>query len=121
MFPKLHHEESPEKPQFNMATTLILDNSLSFCFTPSSPFLTIVFRPPPPISINLKNSTPPPPFMRGGGRGSVQTMNRLLDYGVTMDLHKESFIETGESCLHRLKITLWKELGHLVHKYRITI
>ena len=44
-----------------------------------------------------------------------------IDYGVTMDLHKKSFIETGESCLHWLKITLWKELGRLVQKYRITI
>ena len=38
-----------------------------------------------------------------------------------MDLQKKSFIETGESCLHWLKITLWKELGRLVQKYMITI
>ena len=43
------------------------------------------------------------------------------DYGVTMDLHKKPFIETGASCPHWLKITLWKELGGLVQKYRITI
>ena len=38
-----------------------------------------------------------------------------------MDLQKNSFIETGESCLHWLKITLWKELGRLVQKYMINI
>ena len=45
----------------------------------------------------------------------------IIDYGVAMDLQKKSFIETGESCPHWLKITLWKELGRLVQKYRITI
>ena len=45
----------------------------------------------------------------------------IIDYGVTMDLQKKSFIETGESCSHWLKITLWKELGRLVYKYKITI
>ena len=34
----------------------------------------------------------------------------IIDYGVMMDLQKKSFIETGESCPHWLKITLWKEL-----------
>ena len=38
-----------------------------------------------------------------------------------MDLRKNFFIETGEICLHWLKIGLWKELGRLVQKYRITI
>ena len=38
-----------------------------------------------------------------------------------MDLQKKSFIEPCESCPHWLKITLWKELGRLVKKYRITI
>ena len=38
-----------------------------------------------------------------------------------MGLQKKSFIETGESFLHRLTITLWKELGRLVQKYSITI
>ena len=45
----------------------------------------------------------------------------ITDYGVTMDLHKKPFTETGESCPHWLKITLWKELGGLVQKHRITI
>ena len=31
---------------------------------------------------------------------------------------KNSFIKSGESCPHWLKITLWKELGCLVQKYR---
>ena len=39
-----------------------------------------------------------------------------------MDIQKKYFIKTGESCLHWLKITLWKELGYrLVQKYRIAI
>ena len=32
----------------------------------------------------------------------------IVDYGVTMNLQKESFIEPAESCSHFLKITLWK-------------
>ena len=38
-----------------------------------------------------------------------------------MDLQKKSFTEPAESCFHWLKITLWKELGSLVQKYRIAI
>ena len=38
-----------------------------------------------------------------------------------MDLQKKSFIEPAESCLHWLKIILWKELGHLVQKYEVAI
>ena len=45
----------------------------------------------------------------------------IIDYGVTMDLQKMSFIETAESCPHWLKITLLKKLDCLVQKYRITI
>ena len=44
----------------------------------------------------------------------------IIDYGVTVDFQKKSFIKTGESCPHWLKITLWKELGGLVKKYRNT-
>ena len=45
----------------------------------------------------------------------------IIDYGVTMDLQKKSRNETGESYPHWLKITLWKELGRLVQKYKINI
>ena len=45
----------------------------------------------------------------------------IIDNGVTMDLLKKSFIETGESCSHWSKIKLCKELDSLVQKYRITI
>ena len=38
-----------------------------------------------------------------------------------MDLGKKSFVELAESCIHLLKIRLWKELGRLVQKYRIAI
>ena len=55
----LHHEESPEKPQYNMATPPIL---------PNPPFLAKIFRPPP-IPINFEKVDPPP--YEGGG---VRTM-----------------------------------------------
>ena len=42
-----------------------------------------------------------------------------MDYGVTMDLQKKSFIKPAESCPRWLKIPLWKELVRLVQKYRI--
>ena len=38
-----------------------------------------------------------------------------------MDLQKKSFIEPSKICPHWLKTILWKELGHLVQKYRIAI
>ena len=70
----LHHEESPEKPQYNMATPPFLDKHPPpppFCLTP--PFLEKIFRPPPFPSI-LKKSNPPPPFIKGG----VRTMQVLI-------------------------------------------
>ena len=39
----------------------------------------------------------------------------------SMDFQKKFFIKPAESCLHWLKIKLCKELGHLVHKYKIAI
>ena len=42
-----------------------------------------------------------------------------IGYSVTMNL--QFFFETGEICPQWLKIALLKELGNLVHKYRITI
>ena len=60
----LHHEESPEKPQYNMATP-----PPPVCLTP--PFLAKIFRPPP-ISINFQKADTPPPLMKG--RGWVRTM-----------------------------------------------
>ena len=47
--------------------------------------------------------------------------NNRLGMVVTIDLQKKSFIETGQSYPHWLKITLKKELGQIVQKYRITI
>ena len=47
--------------------------------------------------------------------------NDIIDYGVTMDFQKKSFIEPVESCPHQLKITLRNQLGRLVQKYRIAI
>ena len=40
----------------------------------------------------------------------------IIGYDVTMDFQKKSYIETGESCSHWLKITLWKELSRLFQK-----
>ena len=66
----LHHEESPEKPQYNMATPPFLDKPPPPILpNHSSPFLAKIFRPPPFPSI-LKKSNPS--FMKGGG--GVQTM-----------------------------------------------
>ena len=40
----LHHEESPEKPQYNMATPPVLENHPPFCLNYS--FLAKFFTPP---------------------------------------------------------------------------
>ena len=45
----------------------------------------------------------------------------IIDYGVTKDMEKKSFIEPAEGCSHWLKTTLWKKLGRLTRKYRIAI
>ena len=58
-FPTLHHEESPEKPQYNMATLHFWTTLPPILPHPSPPFLAKMFRPPPFPSI-LKRSTPPP-------------------------------------------------------------
>ena len=57
----LHHEESPEKPQYNMATSLFLDKPP---ILPNPPFLAKTF-------INFEKVEPPPPLYQGGG---VRTM-----------------------------------------------
>lgn len=51
-----HHEESPEKPEYNMETP-------PFCLTPL--FLVEMFTPRP-ISINF-GKVKLQPFMKGGG------------------------------------------------------
>ena len=43
----------------------------------------------------------------------------MVDYDVTMELEKVDY-GPSKSCLH-LKITLRKELGPLVEKYRIAV
>ena len=45
----------------------------------------------------------------------------IIYYGVTMDIRKKSFIKSAKSCPHWLKIKLWKDLGRLVQKYRISM
>ena len=61
----LHHEESPEKPQYNMATPISRHPS-PFCLTPS--FSSKYFQTPPIPSI-LKKSNPL--FMKGEGPNYV--------------------------------------------------
>ena len=61
----LHHDESPEKPQYNMATPPFLDKPP---ILPNPPFLAKILGPPFP-SI-LKKLTPPP-FMKEGGSNSA--------------------------------------------------
>ena len=63
----LHDEESPEKPQYNMATPL--DKPTSTSILPNTPFSSKNFQIPPFPSILKKLN---PPFMKGGG---VRTMN----------------------------------------------
>ena len=55
----LHHEESPEKPQYNMATLPFLDKPPPFCLPP---FLANIFRPPPPPFASILKKF-------GGGEG----------------------------------------------------
>ena len=69
----LHHEESPEKPQYNMATLPFHDKPPPFCLPP--PFLAKIFRPPPFPSI-LKILNPSPPLYEGGG---VRTMQSVFE------------------------------------------
>ena len=49
-----HHEESPEKLQYNMATPPFLDKPPHFAYPP--PFLAKIFRPPPFPSIFKKSN-----------------------------------------------------------------
>ena len=44
-----------------------------------------------------------------------------VNYGVKMDLQKNSFTKPAKSCPHWLDTTLRKELGRLAQKYRIAI
>ena len=51
-----HHEESPEKPQYNMATPLISRQTPPFCLTP--PFSSENVQTPPFPSILKKSKGP---------------------------------------------------------------
>ena len=65
----LHHEESPEKPCYNVATPPSLDNFLPpFCLTPPPPPF-LAKSSDPPISINFGKVNFPSLKERG-----VQTM-----------------------------------------------
>ena len=61
----LHHEESPEKPQYNMATSPFLDKPPTPNL-PNPPFSSKHFQTaPPPISINFEKVEPPSPLYEG--------------------------------------------------------
>ena len=62
-FPTLHHEESPEKPQYNMATLHFWTPPPHFA-SPLPPFSSKNVQTPS-ISINFEKINPPP-FMKGG-------------------------------------------------------
>ena len=82
-FPTLHHKESPEKPQNNMATPPFLDKHLHFALPP--PFLANIFElPPPPILSILKKSNPPPPFMK-------ERVVRTMYHGPHFEFESRSF------------------------------
>ena len=78
----LHHEEYPEKPQYNMTTPPPISRQTPphpFCPTPA--FLSKIFRLP--ISINFeKVKLPPAPLYEGGGGGGSNydccCVNQLL-------------------------------------------
>ena len=70
----LQHEESPGKPQYNMATPPPFLDTPPPIFPNLPPFLAKIFRSPP-ISINFEKVDPPPLYEAGsGGGGGVRTM-----------------------------------------------
>ena len=62
----LYHEESPEKPQYDMATPLFLDKPPILPTPPPPPFSSKNFQTPP-ISINFEKVEPPPLYEEVGG------------------------------------------------------
>ena len=64
-FPMLHHKESQEKPQYNMAVPPFLDKPSQFVL-PSHFFSSKTSQIPPFLSILNKSNIP---FMKGGGGG----------------------------------------------------
>ena len=62
-FPMLHHEESPEKPQYNMLTPISRQTPY---FAIPFPFQAKIFRSPLFPSTLKKTNTPPSPFMKVG-------------------------------------------------------
>ena len=81
----LHHEESPEKPEYNTATSPpFLDKPPILC---NPPFSSKNFQTPP-ISISFEKVEPPPPLYEGG----VQTMSRN---DVSLSFSQPSIYSTG--------------------------
>ena len=75
----LHHEESPEKPQYKATPPPISRQTPPFCLPP--PFSGKNFQTPPFPSI-LKKLNPAPLYEGGGG----------LNYGSTSLLSREDYL-----------------------------
>ena len=68
----LHHKESQEKTQYNMANSILPSPP-----PPTAPFLVIIFRISPFPSI-LKKSNPTPLY-EGGGLELLKNMLRVIN------------------------------------------
>ena len=69
----LYHEESPEKPQYNIAIPPFLDNP--------TPLFSHKFSDPPSNSTNFEKFEPPPPLNEGGWgeKGGARTILASTD------------------------------------------
>ena len=70
LYPMLYHEESPEKPQYNIAIPPFLDNP--------TPLFSHKFSDPPSNSTNFEKFEPSPPHLmkengerKGGGARTI--------------------------------------------------
>ena len=71
LYPMLYHEESPEKPQYNIAIPPFLDNP--------TPLFSHKFSDPPSKSTNFeKFAPPPPPPLNEGGWGEKGGARTIL-------------------------------------------
>ena len=76
----LHHEGSPEKPQYNITIPPFLDKPP---ILPNPPMSSKNFQTPPFPSILKKLN--PPPFMKGGG-GSELCSVLIADFHVSFNV-----------------------------------
>ena len=91
-----HHEESPEKPQYNMAAPPISRQTPPIL--PNPPFSSKTFQPPPPFPSILKKLNPP--LYEGGGGGSELCVSKKSEPGVRKEklAHKAWPCELDKEC-----------------------